>query len=1076
MSHPRHRAAAVSALFFVSGAAGLVYQVVWSRLLNEVFGVTAYAVTAVLATFLAGLAAGGWVLGRAADRSASPLRLYAQLEAGIALLALTGSWVVHAVDPVHVWAATRFAPDSVALLVSRCALAALVVVPPTFLMGGTLPALTRVVVGETEHVGRQLGLIYAVNTAGAVVGSALSGFVLIRALGLHGTLYVAVACNVAVALAALGLAWRTRPSPAARPAAAAAPGGPAVLARTSAADVWLLVTMALSGVASLALEVIWTRMLVLVLGTSTYAFVTMLSAFLVGITAGSFIARGVADRLGNPRRTFGWVQAGIAAATLATVPLLRTVLDLGTAWLENPELGWFQAMAARFGVSFAVMIVPTTLIGTTLPLAMRIAARDVGSLGTRLGVLYGSNAAGNIVGAVVGGFVLLPLLGMQRSVAVLAMLNLAAAGWALLPAGDDRWSPRVLLRAAPISAGLWSCILVVALWRPGPLPRTGGGPDDTVAYYREGRSATVKVFQRAYDARQELMAIDGIVIGQSSAGVDKKQQVLAHFPFLLSERPPRTVLTVGLGTGILAGEMARHPGVERITVVEIARGVIEGARAFEHWNAGVLHDPRVQIVEDDGVNYLRRARRSYDAIVSDGKSKSGHAGNAVFFSQDYYRSARDHLAVDGAMLQWVPLDLPPEDLRTIVRTFASVFPHVYLWIAQESSFLVGRLQPLSLDLDRVQRGLDEPATADLRRYGWERADDVAALLVADETTLAPWLGADAPVNSLETPILEFYAPGGLAEPEPQRVAANLESLVGLRRRAEPLALRAARSTVDGAFDAVARLVDGAAALAIGERRGVALIEGALAAAPRDGVVHHWGAEALFGFAQNLDLRGRAGEAVALYQEALRAWPGLVEADLNLGRDLAMEGRQDEAIAFLRKALQLNPEAGLAHRELSELLLSRGETAPAVEEGRAAVELAPSSAEAHGALGLAEALAGDAERAIPELLEASRLRPGWPAPLARAALLLGTRPTATPADKARAIELARRAAGLAGPADPMTLETLAAVHAAAARFDEAVAFEQRALDATGPGGDAPSLAAMRAVLESYRRHEPTLLPR
>jgi spermidine synthase len=626
----------------------------------------------------------------------------------------------------------------------------------------------------------------------------------------------------------------------------------------------------------------------------------------------------------------------------------------------------------------------------------------------------------------------------------------------------------VLARLAPVSLALWACVAVVAFWRPAPLPDTGGRDEDAVQYYREGRAATVKVFQSGDDARQRIMAIDGVVIGQSGAGVDKKQQVLAHFPFLLQERAPRTVLTIGLGTGILAGELARHPGVERVEVVEIAHGVVEGAREFERWNGGALHDPRVAVVEDDGINYLKRARGRYDVIVSDGKSRSGHAGNAAFFAEEYYQAARAHLAPDGAMLQWVPLEVPADDLRTIVRTFERVFPHVYVWIAQESSFLVGRLEPLALDLDRVQRVLDAPETADLRRYGWDRAEEVAAFLVADETTLAPWLGAGGPVNSLEWPVLEFYAPGPLAEPEPQRVASNMAALVELRRRAAPAPLQGAAPQVAAAFETAAEVVDGAAELARGDLRGVARVGRAVARATPDGLARHWAAEAIFGAARALDLRGRVPDAVALYREALAAWPGLAEANTNLGRDLALEGRPDEAVEYLRRALRLNPESGSAHRQLADLLVARGEIPEALEEARAAVRLAPRSAPAHAGLGLATALAGNPGAAIPELLEASRLQPSWPLPLARAALLLATRAGAPASDVARGVELAERAAGLAGPGDVMSLEVLAATYAASGRFPDAVATQQRAVDAATAAGDRPLAAAAAAVVDRYRR--------
>ena len=515
---------------------------------------------------------------------------------------------------------------------------------------------------------------------------------------------------------------------------------------------------------------IWARLLVVVLGTSTYAFVTMLSSFLVGIALGSWLARSVVDRLGDPRRAFGWLQVGIAATTLATIPLVRVVLASGASWFAALESGGLGAIAGQFTLSFLVMIVPTTLIGATFPLAARIRVRGLGTLGAGLGAVYGANTLGNILGALAGGFLLLPWFGMQRGIAILVLANLAAAGSALLPVRERWLERRTMLRALPVTAALWTCAILLAMWRPAPLPGTGPGRWDSVRYYREGPVSTVSVFQRANDGRQLVMSVDGITIGQSAAGVDRKQQFLAHAPFLLSARPLRDVLSIGLGTGILVGEVARHPGVERVDCIELSPSVIEGARAFADHNDGVLSDHRVRVVNDDGVSFLRRSAATWDAIISDGKSRSGHAGNAVFYSEDYYRSARAHLAPDGLMIQWVPLDVGPDDLRIIVRTFSRAFPHSYLWLGPRSCFLVGTPAPLELDLPRAQRVLDDPASRDLRRHGWRDASELAASLVADGAALARWVG-DGPVNSLERPILEFH-PLGATAPDGERVASN----------------------------------------------------------------------------------------------------------------------------------------------------------------------------------------------------------------------------------------------------------------------------------------------------------------
>lgn len=1068
----------VCALFFCSGAAGLVYQVVWSRLLNELFGVTAHAVTAVLATFLGGLALGGWWLGRTADRRPDALRFYGWLELGIGATAVAGTWVIAAFDPVHVWFASRLPPDSMALVLVRALLASIVILPPTVLMGGTLPAITRVVVERMGELGRRLSLVYALNTAGAVAGSLAAGFVLIRALGVHPTLWLAAGVNACVGAASLWLAaTERRAAPAVRfaaPAAEQRDPGPVPVPLSAAGPArerWLLVAMGLSGFASLSLEVLWTRLLVLPLGTSTYAFVTMLSAFLVGIASGSFLARSFVDRVRQPRRVFGCIQLGIAASTLATLPVTRLLLGAGQGWLAGFELQWASETLARFGLSFAVMLVPTTLIGMTFPLAARIWTRRVDGLGEELGQLYGANTLGNIAGAVVGGFLVLPWFGIQRGTAMVTTLNLACAGWALLPTAFARPRVAALLRAGILPASLCGCIALLALWHPAPLPATGGDEEDSVRYYREGLVSTVKVFQRATDGRQLLMAVDGITIGQSSTGVDRKQQVLAHLPFLLRpEGSLRQVLSIGLGTGILVGEVARHPGVERVECVELSPSVIEGARLFAGHNGGALDSPMVRIVNDDGVNFLRRSGRRYDAIISDGKSKSGHAGNGVFYSQDYYRSARDHLAPMGIMIQWVPLEVAPQDLRTIVRTFRSVFDHAYVWIGQDSAFLVGLDRPLVIDLAHAQRVLEAPESEHLRRHGWRTASDVTTLLVADAPALEGWLSQEDTINSLEHPVLEFFAPGALQQGEQARIAANLRALSAAGR---PGLRTVQLAGGDPAFAATSRavsaLLDGVAALGVGDPGALGQLRRAIAAAPQHGLVQQWGATELFEVARSLDLRGDLEHAVELYREALRVWPDFVEARVNLGRALAIRGWAGDAIAEFRRALEIDPESGSAHRALAQLTRATGDVDAAVFHGREAARIAPRAAQVHDDLGLSLATIGKLNDALLEFQEAMRLQPDWPQPMDRAALLLATRPGARPPEIREAIRLAARAAKVTGWKDPMSLETLAAAYAAGGRFQDAVENEQRAIDVVTGRGDLAPMPQMSAALEAYRNH-------
>src|SRR5207244_952127 len=326
----------------------------------------------------------------AVDRRRDPIRLYGVLELGVGASALLTAAVASHFEPLHAWAASRFAADSPALAALRLALASVLVLPPTLCMGATLPVMTRALVKRLDELGRKLSLLYALNTAGAVAGCLLAGFALI--------------------------------------------------------------------------------------GTSTYAFATMLVAFLIGIALGSFLVHLLDARIDDPRRVFGWVQLGIVFATLLSIPLLGTLVTRGQYWLLGLEQKWVALFAARFGLAFAVMLLPATLVGMSFSLASRIGVHGLGRLGRELGGLYGANTLGNIAGALLGGFVLIPLVGLQRGIALLVLLNLAAAACALLP------TSRGFLRAAPLAAALCCCAVFLAAWKPRPFQSIEESGEDAVLY------------------------------------------------------------------------------------------------------------------------------------------------------------------------------------------------------------------------------------------------------------------------------------------------------------------------------------------------------------------------------------------------------------------------------------------------------------------------------------------------------------------------------------------------------------------------------------------------------------------
>jgi len=753
------------------------------------------------------------------------------------------------------------------------------------------------------------------------------------------------------------------------------------------------------------------------IGATTYAFATVLASVLAGIALGAHLARLWADRVAAPRLLFGWAQLGVAAGGLLTLPLLGALVanDALSGWGDN----WPALTALRFGVSLVVTLVPSTFMGMLYPLAGKLWTRDVGEAGQRLGALFAVNSAGNIAGAALTGFVLIPWLGLQRSVVALAMLCLLCAAWVF--AGAEQGRRRVATRAA-LAVGCLVTATLLAFWQPAPFRAWDETSPDETVYYREGVSSTVKVVRDHENADSLWMAVDGIRIGQSLGGVDVKQQALAHFPFLL--RPAgatQEVLTIGLGTGIIAGELLRHDEVRGLDCVEISGAVIEGASEFDEFADDALEDPRLRLIHDDGMNWLRRAGARYDAIVSDGKSRTTHATNAVFFSRDYYELCRERLAPGGLMIQWVPLNLPPRELRTILRTFVAVFPQVGVWVSPpHSAFIVGAEQQLVLDLPHIDAVLRAPATAHLQRYGVSSAASFVELLVAGDETLEDWLALDEPVlNTLDHPVLEFYSPGEHAVPPVERADDNLLGL--LDGGEEPLQ----GVTLRGAGVALGR-----------QRRAVALLgdAGDLAESPA---------------------AAASAEALRLIGEALALAPG---------HALVAEA----AAASYRKLLEAHPRDVATRLALGQLLGSRGQQDAAIEQFRAVLAARPS--DPRGLVGLAESLrlSGRLTAAGRHFERLVALAPNQPRLLEGLAYVLAASADPATRDPHRAVALARRANRLTGRRNPAVLDTLGIAYAASGQFEDAIAATRGALRL----GPAPADAAgMRDRLALYRQGKP-----
>jgi spermidine synthase len=944
---PRPVAAGVVACFFLSGATALVYEVLWIRMLGLVFGHTVFAVTTVLAAFMAGLGTGSWVFGRIADRQRRPLRLYGLLEIGVGVFCLLVPVVLPLVEAVYRALARALGLSFLAFSVAQFALILVLLLAPTTLMGATLPVLSRLFATEPTTLGRRVGLLYALNTLGAMVGTGLAGYALLPALGMQATLWLAASVNLVLGGALVLIDRRLVTDTAPAPAAVVERAEPA-----SPAAVLTIVGLGVAGAASMIYEVAWTRTLSLVIGSSTYAFTAMLLAFLLGLALGSALfSRWLGARQLGPA-AFGLIQLGVAATALGILPVFERLPDAVVRALSVSLAPGF-VLAVQVALSVGAMLGPTLLIGAGFPCAVQAVARGPERVAGDVGRLYAVNTLGAILGTVVGGFVLMPLVGAQGALKSAVLVNLLL-GVVLVGAGRrglPRWQGAVAAAlAVVIAVGLvlvpgWNRSVMVAgaavyprhyqaFADRGGLARATA--DSQLLFYRDGLTATVSVHR---EGPTTLLRVNGKT--DASNGIDMHMQLmLGHLPLLLHPEA-RSVLVIGLGSGVTAGAVATHP-VERVDVVEIEAAVVEAAEFFRHESREVLRHSKVHLAIGDARNYLLAGDRRWDVIVSE-PSNPWIGGVATLFSQEFYELARSRLTPGGVMVQWIDgYTIRPDDLKMVVRTFRTAFPAATVWHAHGAAdfMLVGSEQPRPLDLARVRAAWEASPSLreDFLRLGFHGPwAFLADFLLAEPDATRLTLGAD--LNTDDRLPLEFSAPRSL---HGDTAAVNYRMIRAFRTREWPL-------LADGG----AAVLESAAAhhdLGVAYLRknltteAAAQFERALARDP----AHRRSLVELGRVQLQLDMPLRAIESL---QAAAKQDPRGADAPALLARAWQHQRFPARALEAAETAVRLAPDEPAYRTQLAGLLEQQGRTPEAIEHYVAARTRRPDDA------ALLQALAG-----------------------------------------------------------------------------------------------------------------------
>lgn len=772
------------ALFLAgSGFAALVYQVVWMRELRLVFGASTAASSVVLALFMGGLGLGGLILGRRADRTAQPLRLYARLELGVALAAALSPFLIDAVRAMYLAAGGRTVLGLGGGTLFRLLLSAIVLGIPTFLMGGTLPAAVRSVERAGDLGRRTTARLYAANTAGAVTGAFVASFVALETVGTRGTLWAACLLNALVAAFALAVARRSfaRSGVAVPELAATSPAADSALTDTPtppnlgtapapAPARFVLLASAVVGFAFLAMELVWYRMLAPILGGSSYTFGLILAVVLAGIALGGALY-GVGARSHRPTLALLALTCALEAVFMA-IPYAAgdRIAVLAMFARELGNLG-YPALVAGWAMIAAIVVLPASIVaGYQFPLLIGLLGSGRAQIGRHLGDAYAFNTAGAIAGSLLGGFVLIPTLSAP-TLWVVVVSGLVLLGAASLFVGRAR-SARALalpLLSLAVAVALITARGPTAAWRHSPigaarLAATFEGYNELRNMLQNRRRAIVWEAD-GVESSVALHASDGyafLVHGKSDGNArgDAATQVMAGLVGAALHPAPKRALVIGLGTGSTAGWLAREPGMERVDVVELEPAIAHVARACTPVNEGVLDLPNVHIVYDDAREVLSTTRERYDIIFSE-PSNPYRAGIASLFTRELYQAAASHMPPDGIFLQWLQgYEVSAETVRTVYATLASVFPHVETWETRAGSdlLLVASPSPIVHDLDQVRRrvGSDSFKRAMADAWGMEGIEGFYSGFVANaELSRAIAALPDVPQNTDDLNHIEF---------------------------------------------------------------------------------------------------------------------------------------------------------------------------------------------------------------------------------------------------------------------------------------------------------------------------------
>lgn len=991
--------------FFLSGAAGLMYEVLWVRMIDKVIGSAPFAVATVLSVFMGGLALGSFLAGRVIDRVTSKrklLSLYGWLEFAIGVYAMLLPLIITALEPLYRVAYNNLFSHFWLYQVFTFLGCLLLLLLPTSLMGVTLPVLCRFYVTHLDHLGTRTGRLYGVNTFGAALGCVLCGFVLISRLGVWGTLLVAVLINFFIGASCLLVSTRRagflvlEVVPSRRGETGCKSKSPAAF--YDAKTAWALRMFAVSGCSAMAYQVFWTRLLGLLLGPTTYSFTLVVSTFIIGLAAGSILFGRLADRTRNVFLMLALTQILAAVFALAVSQFLGNSQFFFSKLISTFQESFGTMTAVQSVTLFAVLLGPTVFLGASFPLVTRIYARSLPLLGGTIGTAYAINTVGAIVGSFVAGFILIPVVGKENGLRLVIALQFVIALAALIRVGLEprmksvlwvagtsmtvlgalllshypSWDRNVLSRGwyrnfRDIQNDLDRATWLDALFRgPAFLARERKGLE--VVFYGDGIGGFTTVEKETTSLGIDEYALYNSGKPDASSHGDRSTQTLSgHLPLLFHPNPEK-VMVLGLASGMTPGEVLHHP-VKQLDVLEINEQVVEACRLFfTPWNNGCLSNPRVRLIVQDGRNHLALTREKYDVIISE-PSNPWMSGLANLYTLDFFRLVRARLKDGGIFAQWIQsYEMDWDTFALLGRSFREAFPEGVLMKTGPGDYLlIGFPDRKNLDWKLAEKNIEyarKSTNASFPDFGF-----LLHMLITEDLQK---LFGTGPLHTDDRPRLEFSAPRQLHERN-----TRLDEAIAARRRLSPETrnLLEVKSNLNTLLD----LVEFAASANVPLFS--VLNQEDLSASGRDrymNIVRSYCSRVLVPSFHIFSEPEAKRECAAIQVNGMRRRLALDDSrpddHYNLSLALIAAGQQEEALRELRITVSLDPFHEDAHTAMGLLLAESGKMEEAAGIFARVAEISPRDARAYTNMGIAEARLGNRGEAIRHFSTALRLAP------------------------------------------------------------------------------------------------------